>query len=176
MMDISDIKPIRARRTHQKSRLGCANCKKRRIKVRVYFATSLPVESLLRITLCFPTFLNYYILVFTLYTCYHYAGNTAPFILFPSTTIYRATGNWLVPVRRKKTGLLQLFKPLDWVRISHYCRDPQIAIPQTSRNSHWAAMSKTTPTSSLCNRRTQTDFQTIQNSAIAIYPVDWNTM
>lgn len=33
MMDISDTKPIKARRTHQKSRLGCANCKKRRIKV-----------------------------------------------------------------------------------------------------------------------------------------------
>ncbi|CAG7996593.1 unnamed protein product [Penicillium nalgiovense] len=30
--DLSNAKPIKARRTHRKSRLGCANCKKRHIK------------------------------------------------------------------------------------------------------------------------------------------------
>ncbi|KAJ5310093.1 RTA-like protein [Penicillium atrosanguineum] len=31
--DLPSAKPIRARRTHQKSRLGCSHCKKRRIKI-----------------------------------------------------------------------------------------------------------------------------------------------
>lgn len=70
-IDLSDAKPIRARRTHRKSRLGCANCKKRRIKVRllalaitcchichILFTLSLYI---FQITLCFPTFSNYYI-------------------------------------------------------------------------------------------------------------------
>ncbi|KAJ5826656.1 hypothetical protein N7447_003419 [Penicillium robsamsonii] len=38
-MDPSNVKPIRARRTHRKSRVGCTNCKMRRIKDRY---TELP--------------------------------------------------------------------------------------------------------------------------------------
>lgn len=74
-IDLSDAKPIRARRTHQKSRLGCTNCKKRRIKVRllalaitrrhichILFTLSLYI---CHIALCFPTFSNYCISPFS---------------------------------------------------------------------------------------------------------------
>lgn len=64
-MDLAEEKPVRPRRTHRKSRLGCANCKRRRIKVchsssfrpdpsRIPFTTAIAtMQNILRSLFCF---------------------------------------------------------------------------------------------------------------------------
>lgn len=169
--DLSNAKPIKARRTHRKSRLGCANCKKRHIKVRLlllYFPDPFQLRPYFT-SLCALTHFQLTIFSYFIHAYHHYVGNTASAILFPST-IHRATQSWLGSVRRKKTSLLQLFKPSDRVRISWHFRVSWITNP---RICHWAA-SGSTPKLLPFRRRSQTLFQTIQDSATAIYPVDWN--